>query len=266
MIAMCKTRGIRAGILFLSVFIATWAAGCAAEEPDPATNVEAYIDAVIDAHGGDVLDRAIVTFTFRGAEFTLEREDGRFHYRRAYADSLDQRVVEGITNEDVYRVVEADTVAIDADTRGSIETTVNSVAYFALLPYPLQDPPVQATYAGPDTVGETRYHRVAVTFGQGGGADYQDEFLYWFDANTHAMDYMAYAFGVGGPEEDQGTRFREAYNVRRMEGVRFADYRNYVSESIEPGTLSRYPAHWRDDAVELVSTVELENVAVQPLP
>lgn len=240
--------------------------GCTTPTPDPSTNLDAYLDTVIAAHGGDVLDRATVTFTFRGDDFTLRRNEGQFRYERVTTDSTGRRMVEGLTNTDVYRVVEGDTTALSNEEQRTIATAVNSVAYFALLPYPLQDPPVQATYAGADTVAGTAYHRVAVSFSEGGGQDYQDEFLYWFDQATHALDYMAYAYGIGGPAEDQGTRLREAFNVRTVNGVRIADYYNYRAAGIEPDMLEAYPDSLTQDAVEQVSTVALEDVRVTPLP
>lgn len=237
---------------------------CTAPTPDPRTDLDAYLDTVIAAHGGDVLDQATMTFTFRGDEFTLHRADGTFRYERATTDSLGRSVIEGITNTDVYRVVAGDTTALSSDEQNAVATAVNSVAYFALLPYPLQDPPVQATYAGPDTVSGTAYHRVAVSFDEGGGQDYEDVFLYWFAYDTHAMDYLAYAFGVGGGPDDQGTRFREAFNVRRVNGVRVADYRNYRADSLNPETLTVYPDSLANGDVAHVSTVALEDVTVTP--
>lgn len=258
--------GMRSAAALTLAVLLVASSGCTAPTPDPETDLDAYLDTVIAAHGGEVLDRATVTFTFRDDDVTLRRNNGRFHYKRATADSLDRAVTEGVTNEGVYRVVEGDTTALSNDEKGTIATAVNSVAYFALLPYPLQDPPVQASYAGPDTIDGTAYHRVAVSFDEGGGQDYQDEFMYWFAHDTHEMDYLAYAFGVGGAPEDQGTRFREAFNVRRVNGVRLADYRNYQTDGIGPETLGTYPDSLAQDAVDLVSTVTLEEVAVEPRP
>ncbi len=264
--AACWFWGIRsAAALLVAGLLVVGGGGCTAPPPDPATNMGAYLDTVIAAHGGDRLDRAVVTFTFRGDAFMLRRNDGQFQYERTTTDSLGRSVVEGLTNTDVYRVVEGDTLTLSPDERSTVATAVNSVAYFALLPYPLQDPPVQATYAGPDTIKSTAYHRVAVSFGEGGGQDYEDVFLYWFAQDTHAMDYLAYAFGVGGPTEDQGTRFREAFNVRTVNGVRWADYRNYRDATLGPDALAAYPHAWADSAVEGVSTVALRDISVQPL-
>ena len=109
------------------------------------------------------------------------------------------------------------------------------------------------------------YHRVKVTFRQeGGGRDWEDVFMYWFRMDTNAMDYLAYAFGQG-PGEEPGTRFREAYNVRRVNGVRMADYRNYTVDTLSADQMEEYPDLWARDAARLVSRIELDSVQVRPL-
>jgi hypothetical protein len=230
-------------------------------------SAEAVIDSAVAAHGGEVLDRAVVSFTFRGDRYRIRQDEGEFHYRRTYTDSLDRTVRDGLTNEGMYRVVEGDTVSLTDEERSSLHTTVNSVSYFALLPEPLEEPAVQPDYSGRDTIDGTPYHRIRVTFQQeGGGEDWEDIFMYWFRTDTYAMDYLSYAFGLAPDETDTGTRFREAYNVRRINGVRVADYMNYTSDTLSYNQMAQYPTLWAQDALELVSRVEIDSVEVQPLP
>ncbi len=237
--------------------------GC--QSPPAPPSAAAVVDSARAAHGASVLDRAVVTFTFRGDTYRVRQDDGRYHYRRTSTDSLGRTVVEGLTNEGVYRVVEDDTVSLSASERDAVETTVNSVTYFALLPEPLGDPAVQPTYSGRDTIDGVPYHRVRVTFQrEGGGKDWQDVFMYWFRTDTHAMDYLAYAFGQE-PDEEPGTRFREAYNVRRINDVRMADYHNYTVDTLSAAQMAQYPDLWARDALQLVSRVELDSVQVRPL-
>ena len=249
---------------FLSAAVlVTLIGACSAPESLP--SAEAVIDSARAAHGASVLDQALVTFKFRGDAYRVRQDGGAFHYRRAYTDSLGRPVVEGLTNDGHYRVVEGDTVSLSPSERGAVETTVNSVAYFALLPEPLGDPAVQPTYSGRDTIDGVPYHRVDVTFQQeGGGSDWQDVFVYWFRTDTYAMDYLAYAFGQG-PGEEAGTRFREAHNVRRRTGVRVADYHNYTADTLTADQMARYPALLESDALELVSEIEIDSVQVRPL-
>jgi len=237
--------------------------GCeSSERPLSATTV---IDSARAAQGAALLDRAVMRFRFRGDAYRLRHDQGRFHYRRDYTDSLGRSVTEGLTNAGLYRTVEGDTVSLSSSDQSAVETAVNSVAYFSLLPEPLDDPAVQPTYGGRDTIDGVSYHRVRVTFRQdGGGKDWEDVFVYWFRTDTYAMDYFAYAYGQGADEE-AGTRFREAYNARRVGGVRVADYRNYTVDSLRADQMAQYPDLWGQGAARLVSRVELDSVRVRPL-
>jgi hypothetical protein len=236
-----------------------------APAPDP-PSAAAVVDSAVAAHGGTVLDRAVVQFRFRGDRYRIRQADGRFHFRRTYTDSLERTVHDGLTNDGPYRVVDGDTVALSDAERRAVRTTVNSVSYFALLPHPLQDPAVQPSYSGRDTIDGVPYHRLRVTFQQeGGGQDWEDVFFYWFRTDSYAMDYLAYAYGLGSEETDPGTRFREAYNVRRVNGARFADYRNYTADTLRPTQMAQYPTLRAQDALELVSRIEVDSVQVRPL-
>jgi len=250
-------------LLALCATVLLLAGGC--QSPDSTPSAAAVIDSARATHGASVLDPAVVTFDFRGDDYRIRHDGGQFHYRRTYADSLGRSVTEGLTNDTLYRAVEGDTVSLSASERDAVETTVNSVTYFSLLPEPLGDPAVQPTYSGRDTIDGVPYHRVKVTFRQEeGGKDWQDVFMYWFRTDTHAMDYLAYAFGLG-PDEEPGTRFREAYNVRRINGVRMADYYNYTVDTLSADQLAQYSDQFDQDAVRLVSEIKLDSVQVQPL-
>ena len=248
-----------AALLFLPFLLGA----CRAPESSP--SAAAVIDSARGAQGASVLQRATVRYRFRGEAYRLQHDRGAFHYRRAYTDSLGRPVAEGLTNAGPYRVVEGDTVTLSPSEQSAVETTVNSVAYFSLLPEPLSDAAVQPVYSGRDTIDGGPYHRVRVTFQQeGGGADWQDVFLYWFRADTYALDYLAYAYGQG-PDEEGGTRFRKAYNVRRVGGVRMVDYYNYTVDTLSAEQMTRYPDLLAQDAVRLVSRIELDSLRVRPL-
>ena len=218
---------------------------------------EAILDRAIERHGGEVLDHAVVEFDFRDAHFIVRRDGGTFQYERHYTDSTGT-VREVLNNDEVIREVDGERVSLPEDERRQVETAVNSVVYFALLPYFLDDPAVQPRYLGTTTIDGEPYHEIEVTFRQeGGGRDWEDRFVYWIQRERSTMDYLAYRFHVDGG----GTRFRKAYNIRTVGGVRFADYENYTSERI--GTAIEEYDSWPDD-LRLVSTIELDNVDVRP--
>jgi len=252
------------GIALLTTLVLT--VGCQRQENTPAlSTAEKIVERAIVQHGGNVLDRAVIAFDFRDAHFRIRRDSGRFRYVRTYTDSLDRSVREVLSNDSLYRVVDGARADLTEDDRSGLRTAVNSVVYFALVPYFLQDPAVQLEYGGLDTIQGTPYNRIRATFQQaGGGPDWEDVFVYWFNQRSASMDYLAYAYGRG-PDEDYGTRFREAYNVRVVRGVPFADYRNYTTPGDSLRNLARYPVIMARDSLELVSRIELDSIRVQPL-
>lgn len=231
--------------------------GCS-EGPDP----QAIVDRAIAAHGGAHLDEAVVEFDFRDRHYRVMRDGGLFQYERHYTDSTGADVREVLTNDELYREVDGRRVSLSEAEAGSVLEGVNSVVYFALLPYFLNDPAVQKRYLGETTLRGEPYHEIEITFRQeGGGVDYEDRFVYWIHQENHTMDYLAYRFHVNGG----GTRFREAVNPRRVGGVRFADYRNFTP-AVADTVLEGYDTYLDTDTLRLLSNVEIENVRVRPLP
>lgn len=214
-----------------------------------------------------MIDTSVVTFDFRGDTFRLFHDGGRFRYERVRVDSAGRPIREVLSNDSLYRTVNGTRVDLTAEERREVNVAVNSVAYFALLPHALTDPAVSARHLRVDTVRSTPFHVVEVTFRpEGGGPDWEDRFVYWFDTETLAMEYLAYAYGLGEGDEDPGHRFREAYNVRRVNGVRVADYINYTDSTITPATLSHYPSRLGASTLVEVSRIDLDSVRVQALP
>jgi len=262
-----RLPALRALPVLLIALIGLSACDPSAESETHATTsrADSIVQAAITAHGGDVLDRSVVSFTFRESNFRVERDGGRYRYERTYTDSLGRSVREVLTNDSLYRTVDGERMQLTDDERTGVLEDVNSVPYFALLPYNLKDPAVQTEYSGVDTMDGTPYHRIRVTFQQeDGGPDWEDVFMYWFAQDDLSMDYLAYAYGFG-PDEAYGTRFRSAYDVRTVEGVRFADYMNYTTPGDSLRDLTRYPDYLAGDSLELVSRVETDSVQVQPL-
>ena len=229
----------------------------------PVDRVQAIVDQAIAVHGGEVLQHAVVEFDFRDKHFKITRDGGLYSYVRTYTDSTG-RVREVLNNDGIYREVDGAPVALTEEQTNRLATPLNSVPYFALLPFNLNDPAVQKRYLGEADMEGQPYHKVEVTFYQeGGGGDFEDRFIYWFHREQHTMDYFAYGFY----RDEGGTRFRKAFNARTIGGARFADYHNFVSDSL-PGpetAIERYDAFMEAGAVELLSEIILDNVTVQPL-
>lgn len=248
------------GLLFIAIF-----AGCMPANPPPPRedDPQYIIDKAIEAHGSRVLDNAVIEFDYRDKHFIATRQNGVFSYERIYEDSLGS-IREVYNNEGAF--MEIDGVRVDTSEKKiySIQETNNSVVYFGFVPYFLNDGAVIKKYLGKTTINDEPYHEVQITFHQeNGGPDYEDRFIYWFHANNYTMDYLAYDFHIN----DGGTRFREAYNVRTIEGVRVLDFKNYNSEQFpQPGTaIEAYETLLGTDQLKLLSEINLENVTIRRL-
>ncbi len=226
--------------------------------------VQRIVDRAIEAHGGaDRLDGTIIQFDFRDRRFTLQHDGGLFHYERTFPDSS-VRIRDVMTNDGVYREIDGRRVELSESMRNSVLSGVNSVSYFVLLPFKLNDPAVRKRHLGTSTIAGEPYDKVEITFAEeGGGRDYRDRFVYWFHQDRHTMDYFAYDF-----EEDYGgTRFREAVRPRVVGGIRFVDHVNYTSDLFPaPGdSIEHYDRAFEDGEVRFVSEIIHENVSVEPI-
>lgn len=229
--------------------------GCRVADVEDADRI---IARAIEAHGGQRFEQSHISFDFRGEAFSIARRNGTFRYERALNDA--EETVFVMTNDSLYKTEGGTWVEMNARQYRSAETALNSVVYLALLPYRLQDEAAQSALLGVDTIAGRPYNRVEVTFEEeGGGRDWEDRFMYWFGADYDMLDFIAYEYFTG----EGGTRFREAYNRRDVEGIVFQDYRNYTADEIDG--LSAYPGLWLRDRLALVSTIELENIEVKLL-
>jgi len=232
-------------------------AGC---EKGPMTAQE-IVDAAIERHGGDIMDHARIEFDFRNTHFILDRNDGMFSYERIYTDSLGREHHEIFDNDGTHKFVDGEAVEVDSLTNRRIGTDVNSVAYFTLLPNPLNDPAVIKEDLGTVEMDGVTYRKIGITFRQdGGGRDFQDRFLVWIREETHTMDFFAYYYYT----DETGSRFRRADRIHEVGGVRLADYLNFTYDSLTVQTIDRYDVLYNRDSLRLVSEVRIENITVTP--
>ncbi|MGB1451882.1 MAG: DUF6503 family protein, partial [Marinirhabdus sp.] len=149
-------------------------------------------------------------------------------------------------------------VAVADSLVAQISDGVNSVHYFAQLPYGLNAPAVQKEYIGINKIKGRPYHEISVTFTErGGGTDFDDTFLYWVHTDNFTVDYLAYKYAANGG----GVRFREAYNPRVVSGMRFVDYNNYKPKDKNTPLVQLAPMFGAGE-LQLLSKIEIENIVV----
>lgn len=236
-----------------------------AEKDTPAeekSEAQQIVDQAIAVQGGDRISNGRIELDFRGRHYISARRGGQFTYERIFTDSTGQQIRDVLRNEGLFREADGQRVVLSSKDSSAYANSVNSVIYFALLPYYLNDPAANKVFLGEGTVKGEPYQKIKVTFRQdGGGKDFEDEFVYWFHRDRHTLDYFAYNYQVDGG----GARFREAYNIREIEGIRFADYVNYKPRggSMEVET---FDSLFEAGDLEVLSRIENENIQVMLLP
>jgi hypothetical protein len=240
---------------YLSVFsFLVLLSGCEQNNP------QRIVDGSIDAHGGKLFEDVHIEFDFRNRHYTSHRQGGVFTYTREFTDTSGN-VKDVFSNESFHREINGNLAKITEERAKAYSNSVNSVIYFALLPYGLNDAAVEKTYATQTEINGKKYHVIKVTFQkEGGGKDYEDVFLYWIDQESKKVDYLAYTYESDGG----GIRFREAMNRRTIEGILFQDYINYEPSDVNV-SLDEMENLYKNGQLKKLSDIVLENITVKPL-
>jgi hypothetical protein len=221
-------------------------------------SAQAIIDKAINTTCHGMCDTADVAFVFRDKEYRSKRNNGDFVFSRTMKDSINT-TVDALSNNGFTRRVQGAIVKVSDSLVGPISGGVNSVHYFAQLPYGLNAPAVIKELFGETHIKEKPYYVIGVTFKQeGGGVDFDDKFVYWIHKETFTVDYLAYSYSTNGG----GIRFREAYNPRVLGGIRFVDYNNYKPEGLTTPLKALAPI-FEANKLTLLSKIELENISVK---
>ena len=215
------------------------------------------IDKAIAVKCNGNCDKAIICFSFRDKQYASKYDNSEYSLERSFNDSLG-KIHDVLSNQGFVRTLNEVKVNIPDSMAVRYGQSVNSVHYFAQLPFGLNVPAVIKELLGTSTVKNEPYYKVGVTFKQeGGGVDFEDEFVYWIHKENFSLDYLAYSYIVDGG----GVRFREAYNFRTVEGIKFADYNNYKPQD-ETVALTQLDSLFEIGKLKLLSKIETENVEV----
>lgn len=227
---------------------------CAKLPTKNASKEQQLVDEAIKAHGGALYDNAHYSFLFRGKQYAFKHENGRYTYTFDHTKN-DRAVHYYLDNDQFVYTVNGDTMNLSDKDQVRYGNQLNSVIYFALLPYRLNDPAVRKAYKGISKIKGQSYQTVEVRFTEEkGGTDHEDVYYYWINEQSKTVDYLAYNFHVNGG----GVRFRSAFNPRTIGGIRFQDYENYSAEFNTP--LADLPALYEKGALKLLSKVELTSI------
>lgn len=223
-------------------------------------NAQDVINKAIEVSGGIKYETSTISFDFRDKHYKAIRNNGIYQYERHFIDSIN-KIKDVLSNNGFQRFVNDELIEVADSMVPRYSRSVNSVHYFSVLPFGLNDSAVNKTLIGEVSIKEDTYYKIKVTFNQDkGGDDFEDVFIYWIKKKDFKVDYLAYSY-----EEDNneiGFRLREAYNERYVNGIRFVDYNNYIPINKEADLLDLDKIFESND-LKLLSKIENKNIIVK---
>ena len=234
---------------------------CQEEIKNPSFSADEIVNKSIEISGGERFENSEISFDFRDKSYFAQRKNGNFLLARSFYSESDS-ITDFLTNKEFKRLVGEEFIVVADSMMTKYKASVNSVHYFSVLPYGLNATPVNKYLLGEEEIKNKTYYKIRVTFNkEGGGEDFEDVFIYWVDKETFKVKYLAYSYNE---DDGVGMRFREAYNERFIEGIRFVDYNNYKSSDglmalIDLGKI------FEKNKLNLLSKIELKNIVVNDL-
>lgn len=228
------------------------------ETPTEEPTAQEIVDKSITASGGARYNDHGTSFLFRDKEYVSNNENGKRVFERI--SRLDSVTITDVKKETGFERYMNDSLVVVPDSMAiKYANSINSVHYFVRLPFGLNDGAVNKELLGKESIGGKEYYKIKVTFDQqGGGDDFEDTYIYWFDTENFKPDYLAYDFHVDGG----GQRFRKAYNERYVDGIRFVDYENYKPKTKDADLLEIGKLYDKEE-LELLSKIEITDIEVR---
>ncbi len=238
----------------VSIFLLSIIFSACTQEP----TAQEILTNAIQTHGGDKVYNSNVSFDFRDKHYKGEYNQGQYKLARYFSDTLNNTYEDVLTNQGFQRKINDSIVHVTDEWIGKYSNSINSVFYFLRIPFNLKDEAVILTYLGKRVIDGTNYYKLKVTFSEeGGGEDFDDVFVYWFNAETYILDYFAYEYATDGG----GKRFRKAFNQRDENGWLISDYINYKPKDINVD-IADYDKYYTEDGFKKLSEIVNKNVEV----
>lgn len=243
---------------YLSIFFLI--ASCKTAEKQ--LTAQQIIDKTIAYSGADKVANSEITFTFRDKEYVASRKkNGKFLLIRNEQKETMEVISDIVSNDGFRREINAHQFPVADSMAIKYANSVNSVHYFSVLPYGLNDKAVQKKLLPTATIKGKEYYKVEITFSEiGGGEDFEDVFIYWIGKKDFLIDYLAYSYHTNGG----GKRFRVLKEQCVKNGIRFVDYHNYKPKN-KPIKLIDIDKAFEQDQLIKVSEIVLKDIEVRLL-
>ena len=228
---------------------------CATKET-PLT-AQQIIDKTILRSGADKVKNAQIRFQFRDKKYIAIRKNGDFRLERTF-NKATSIIKDVISNNGFNRFVDSLPFVVVDSMAVKYRNSVNSVHYFSVLPFGLNDKAVKKKILPSSTINGIAYYKVEISFSEnGGGEDFEDVFIYWIGKENFLIDYLAYSFHTNGG----GKRFRVLKEQCNKNGIRFVDYHNYKPLNIDVPLID-LDVSFEKKQLKKVSEIILKNIEV----
>ncbi|WP_439131584.1 DUF6503 family protein [Polaribacter sp.] len=211
------------------------------------------IDQSIIASGAHKVGNSEITFSFRDKQYTAIRKNGKFELIRSFDSIKDV-----LKNDGFQRFINNKPIELSNSKASAYLNAVNSVHYFSVLPFGLNDKAVRKKLLPSSTIKGREYYKIEITFSEdGGGEDFEDVFIYWIAKSDFLVDYLAYSYHTNGG----GKRFRVLKEQCNINEIRFVDYHNYKPKNKEIQLIDLDNA-FENNQLEKVSEIVLKDIKV----
>jgi len=227
------------------------------ESKEKELTAQQIIDESIAVSGANKIPNSLLSFDFRDRTYIANRNKGKFSLQRITKQN-DTVITDILSNDGFSRLINEKPTSVIDSMAVKYSESINSVHYFSVLPYGLNDGAVKKKLLESVKIKEKEYHKVQITFAQeGGGIDFDDVFIYWIGKEDFQIDYMAYTFHVNGG----GKRFREVRKEHLVNGIRFTDHNNYKPEDSNTD-LFQLDQLFENGQLKKLSEINLENIII----
>ena len=239
---------------YISIFFIAFLMSCKPSEPK--ITAQQIIDKTILYSGADKVENSEISFKFRDKAYFAYRENGDFKLIREF-DSI----IDGLTNDGFERFINLEKQTLSEADAAKYSNSVNSVHYFSVLPFGLNDKAVHKKLLPLSTIKGKEYYKIEVTFSEnGGGEDFEDVFIYWIGKEDFLVDYLAYSYHTN----EGGKRFRVLKEQCVKNGIRFVDFHNYKPLNKEILLIDIDKA-FENNELKKVSEIILKDIEVKVL-
>jgi len=245
---------------YLSLLFLTLLISCKPSEKK--LTAQQIIDKAIKISGSNKIANSNIKFKFRDKKYQAIRKiNGEFTLIRKQKNDSLGIISDFVSNNGFKREINGKPITVSDSIANNLSNSVNSVHYFSVLPFGLNDKAVNKKLLPPATINGKKYYKIEVTFSKnGGGEDFEDVFIYWIGQQDFLLDYLAYGYHTNSG----GQRFRAINKTVINNGIRFVNYDNYkpLNKKIK---LIDIDKAFEKKELKKISEINLEYISVELL-